>query len=247
MSTPGVAGVVVEELGEGMMLVRADNPARLLCLGGPSNDARVQALEAIVTAKEAELERLETRAHEAVEEQKLWEQQHGVQWERAEEAETEVARLKEFARGIADALKESIERTDSDLHSLALAKTIIGAHNVNVGKLATATALLREHQHLATVHYTNAGCDLAHRTEAFLAGQPAAPECRCDLGAVNCELHRLGAPEPATPARTEAERAVLEAMSRVDIVEVKGSLPYMALGRANAAAALAELARRRLE
>lgn len=42
-------------------------------------------------------------------------------------------------------------------------------------KLAEANALLRDHQHLATVHYTNAGCDLAHRTEAYLSGQPAAP------------------------------------------------------------------------
>ncbi len=61
MSTLGAGGVVVQELDEGMMLVRAGT--RLLCLGGPSNDARVRALEALVTAKETELERLETRAH----------------------------------------------------------------------------------------------------------------------------------------------------------------------------------------
>ncbi len=87
-----------------------------------------------------------------------------------DEDRSELAEIHEGCEAlrIIDALTAENERLRVHVFSLDC------AHRAAASRLAAATALLRDHQHLATVHYTNAGCALAHRTEAFLANQPAS-------------------------------------------------------------------------
>jgi hypothetical protein len=56
-----------------------------------------------------------------------------------------------------------------------------------------------------------------------------------------------GLPAEEAKAAVQREVAVLDAMGKVEIVQIVGGLPYIALGQANADAAAAELKRRGLE
>lgn len=92
-------------------------------------------------------------------------------------------------QGAAEALRAEVERLDS------AGQGFVRELRASESRLAAANALLVE---------TAEHCPdrLRHRVHAHLAAQPAtAPaECRCDLGAVNCPLHRLGAPAPGLSA-----------------------------------------------
>lgn len=68
--------------------------------------------------------------------EQTWAGRFRVLTDRAEKAE---ARTREME----SALKETIERSDSELHSLKLAQVIIETHNANVAKLAALREELR--------------------------------------------------------------------------------------------------------
>lgn len=74
-------------------------------------------------------------------------------------------------------LKDIAERSDDELKALQLAQAIIGAHNVNVARLATATALVKRWMSTLEPDKTVGGhkADLLIASRAFLANQPAAP------------------------------------------------------------------------
>lgn len=66
-------------------------------------------------------------------------------------------------------------------------------------ELAEARALLRECQPWMPA---SRGCEASRKLDEYMRANPESPraaECRCDLGAVNCEQHRLGAVSPSAP------------------------------------------------
>lgn len=170
----------------------------------------------------------------------MFEIAHGAFY-RVEEADAEVERLRA-------ALKESADEADSDLKVIQLAQAIIGAHNVNVARLATAKALIDRVKAWLEVPGRDEGEPMFEELRAILAGPPASEDRE---PAAPTRTREVDA-EPTCPCgwcvkRAEADQHVLDAMARVPEDTLRRSLANTLHGPEHSRdVAKAELARRGL-